>query len=118
MQKPRMILFDYGGTLINESNICFREGEQAVFQHVIHNPRGLSPDEVSDFETSYYTSLQAVRDLDYEPTEFQMLRLKYELHEIELNISLEEAEQMIWDHALPLTEESYMPGIPDLLRYL
>ena len=118
MKRPRMILFDYGGTLINESDFSFREGEKAVFQHVIRNPRGLSPEMVSDYETDFFRSLRPVRDLGYEPHEFQMLRLKYEMNEIELDISLEDAEQILWDHTAPLSENSCMPGIRECLRAL
>ena len=118
MKKPRMILFDYGGTLLNESDFSFREGEKAVFRHVIRNPKGLSSDTVSDYETDFFRSLGPVRDLGYEPHEFQMLRLKYEMNEIELDISYEEAERILWDYTAPLTESSYMPGIRELLRYL
>lgn len=118
MKKPQMILFDYGGTLLNESTFSFREGEKAVFRHVIRNPHGWTSDEVSDYETDFFRSLQPVRDLNYEPHEFQMLRLNLEMHEIELDISYKEAEQILWDHTTPLTEESYMPGIRELLRYL
>ena len=118
MGLPRMILFDYGGTLLNESAFSFREGEKAVFRHVVRNPRNLSSDEVSDFETAYFRSLQTVRDLNYEPHEYQMLRLKYELNEIELDISYEEAEEILWEHTAPLDEASYMPGIREFLAFL
>lgn len=119
MNKPRMILFDYGGTLLNESDFSFREGEKAVFKHVTKNPKGYSPEEVSDFETGYFRSLKPVREeFFYEPHEYQMLKLKYELHGIELDISYEEAEQILWDHTAPLSEASYMPGIRELLKFI
>ena len=47
-----------------------------------------------------------------------MLRLKYELHGIRLNISYEEAELVFWDHTAPMTEQCLYPNIKDTLEYL
>ena len=115
---PRMILFDYGGTLMCEPDWDMLRGERAVFQHVVANPHGWTPEEVSAWEGKYFASLQGVRDLGAEPTEIQMLRLKYDLHGISLDFSLEEAEFLFWDHTAPMTPRCLFPGVEEALAAL
>ena len=83
-QKPKMVLFDYCGTLLCEPGWDMLRGEKALFEHVTLNPHRYTPEELFSWEKNYFLSLQPVRDLGAEPTEIQMLRLKYELHGIKL----------------------------------
>ena len=117
-RRPKMILFDYGGTLLCEPEWDMLRGERAVFDHVICNPHQCTPEELSSWEKEYFQSLQPVRDLGAEPTEIQMLRLKYELHGIQLDISFEEAEILFWDHTAPMTKQCLYPNIQELLAFL
>lgn len=118
MNKPKMILFDYGGTLLYEPGCNFLNGEREVFKHVIKNPRNLTPEQLSAFEGKIYNSLQACRDLDYEAHELQMLRFKYEYNEIELDISYEEVEKILWENTSPMTEKARTPYVTEMLEYL
>lgn len=113
-----MILFDYGGTLLYEPNCNFLNGERKVFEHVAKNPNNLSPEEVSQFETDLFESYQEYRDSGYEAHGIQILRLKYEYNEIELDISFEEAEIILWSNTSPMTEESRMPHVLEMLDFL
>jgi len=117
-QKPKMILFDYGGTLLCEPEWDMLRGERALFKHVVANPHHFTPEQLCSWEKEYFQSLQPVRDLGAEPTEIQMLRLKYELHGIKLGIPYEEAEFIFWDHTAPMTEKCLYPHIRELLNYL
>ena len=118
VKVPEMILFDYGGTLLCEPDWDMLRGEKSVFEHVVYNPHGYTPEEISSWETGYFQSLQGVRDAGAELTEIQMLRMKYELHGIKLDISYEEAELILWDHAAPMTEGCVYPNIRQTLEYL
>ena len=86
-QKPKMVLFDYVGTLLCEPGWDMLRGEKALFEHVTLNPHRYTPEELCSWEKNYFLSLQPVRDLGAEPTEIQMLRLKYEFQGIKLDIS-------------------------------
>lgn len=44
MMRPKMILFDYGHTLLYEPSYDFLRGEIAAFRHVRENPRGVTPE--------------------------------------------------------------------------
>ena len=118
MKKPKMILFDYGGTLLCEPEWDMLRGEQAVFQHVIKNPHHYTPEYLCSWESAYFQSLQKIRDLDAELTEIQLMRLKYELHGIQLDISYEDAEFVFWSNTAPMTEKCLMPNIEKVLSYL
>ena len=86
MNRPEMILFDYGGTILYEPGFDWVNGEREVFKHVKKNPNHLTPEELSRFEKDFFVSAGICRDLGYELHEHQMLRLKYEYNEIELVI--------------------------------
>ena len=118
MKRPAMILFDYGGTILQEPDIDFLRGERAVFEHVASNPRGLTPEEMSRFETQLYRSWETARGMGFEPGELQLLRFKYEYNEIELDVSLAEAENILWDNASPLSEKCRTPHIAEALAAL
>ncbi|MBR3502684.1 MAG: HAD family hydrolase [Clostridia bacterium] len=118
MKRPKMILFDYGGTILREPDCDFLRGERAVFEHVVKNPRGLTPEDMSRFETRLYREWDAARKLGFEPGELQPLRFKYEFNEIELDVSLAEAENILWDNASPLTEDCRTPHILEALDAL
>ena len=117
-QKPKMILFDYGGTILCEPGWDMLRGEKALFEHVTLNPHRYTPEELCTWEKNYFLSLQPIRDLGAEPTEIQMLRLKYELHGIKLDISYEEAELIFWDHTAPMTADCIYPNVCELLSFL
>ena len=118
MKRPDMILFDYGGTILREPDIDFLRGERAVFEHVTANPRGLTPEDLSRFESELYRAWNPARALGFEPGELQPLRFKYEFNEIQLDIPLAEAENILWDNASPLTEACKPPHIAETLAYL
>ena len=118
MKRPDMILFDYGGTILREPDVDFLRGERAVFEHVISNPRDLTPEDLSRFETELYRAWNPARALGFEPGELQPLRFKYEFNEIGLDVSLAEAENILWDNASPLTEACRPPHIQETLAYL
>ena len=117
-KQPQMILFDYGGTILHEPDTDFLRSERSILRHVISNPHDHTPEELSAWEDERFRSLQPVRDLDAELTEIQLLRLKYELFGIKLDISYEEAEWIKWSEACPLTEQCRSTHIEELLRFL
>lgn len=49
MNRPEMILFDYGGTLLYEPGFDWVNGEREVFKHVKKNPNHLTPEELGRF---------------------------------------------------------------------
>lgn len=73
---------------------------------------------MSQFETDLFNSFQENRNLGYEAHGIQLLQLKYEYNEIELDITFEEAERILWSNTSPMTEKSRMPHVLDMLDFL
>jgi putative hydrolase of the HAD superfamily len=47
-KKPKMILFDYGHTLLYEPNFSLLRGNEALFEYIKNNKNGLTPKQVND----------------------------------------------------------------------
>jgi putative hydrolase of the HAD superfamily len=110
MNKPKMIIFDYGHTLLYEPESDFLRGEKEVYKHIVKNPKQLTAEEISRFGTELFNKLRDCRKLGYELHELQIMRLQYEYLGIELDISYEEVEKLMWNHVslgacMPYTKE-------------
>ncbi len=115
MHRPEMILFDYGNTLLYEPDLDFLSGERAVFQYVVKNPAGATPEQVNTFGAELFRRTDAFRKAGFEPHEIPLLRLKYEYFGIELSIGWDEAESVLWNGA---SAGGVMPFTAFLLEYL
>lgn len=118
LSKPEMIIFDYGGTILYEPDFDFLRGEREVFKHVIKNPHNVTPEQVCNFNERIYSESNAARKVEFELHHNQMLKMKYEYFGIELDVSLEEAEWILWQGVSPATEKCRMAHITELLAYL
>lgn len=115
MKKPKMIIFDYGDTLLCELSRDFYLGEQEVFKHVVKNPMGVTAEEVCDFGLALFRRFQDARNQELEIHEWNGMRMKYEYFGIELDIPFEEAEELAWEHA---SVGGKMPYVEEMLAYL
>lgn len=115
MQKPEMILFDYGFTLLNEPDADFLQGEEAVFPYIRDNPMGKTPVELCEAGLAIFRQLKACRHMGFEITERQMMQLKYDRFGVTFSIPLEEVENILWDHVSP---GGRMQGVEALLSHL
>ncbi len=114
--KPKMILFDYGGTLLCEPDWDILRGERAILAHAVSNPLGCTPEELARWEQESMLSRLPLRELNVEMPQLQMLRLKYALHGITLDISDEEAEYVLWSQASRMSERCVYPHIREVLK--
>jgi putative hydrolase of the HAD superfamily len=112
MKKPEMIIFDYGQTLLYEPGFDALKGEEALFKYIKTNKNNLTPVDINSFEQEAFAQLMAVRKIGYEIHEWQFLKYVYEYLNIELTISIEEAEKILWYNMSP---GALMPGIEYML---
>lgn len=110
MNKPRMIIFDYGHTLLYEPEFDFLRGDREICNYIVKNPKNLTIDEINKFGAELFQNYDVCRKLGFEQHELQMLRLQYEYLGIELGISYAEAERILWNHVswgacMPFVEE-------------
>ncbi|MEA4824732.1 MAG: HAD family hydrolase [Clostridiaceae bacterium] len=115
MVYPKMIIFDYGHTLLYEPELAPLKGEKALFAYVTENPRGITPEQANEFAQHIFESFDAVRKCGAEIQEYPALKLKNEYLGLKYSVSMEEAEIILWDH---MTPGAVMPGADIMLDYI
>ena len=115
MNKPKMVIFDYGHTLLYEPGFDFLRGEEALFRYIKNNKNGLTVNEVCDFSQEIFAKISAVREMGLDLHEWQFQRFLYEYLEIELSITLPEAEKIFWDNT---SAGAIMPNADRMLEYI
>ena len=114
--KPKMILFDYGQTLIVEPQFDAKLANLAVLQHASGHT-DMTPDEICAFsEELFHLLSEKVRGDCREIDDVKFQQLLYEYVGLTLNISYEQADLLFWDTA---THGSFAsPGAAEALAYL
>lgn len=115
MNKPSMIIFDYGHTLLHEPEYDFLRGEKELYKHVVKNPNNLTVEEIESFGSDLFQKAHICRTQGFELHQLQMMRLQYEYLGIELDISYEEAEILLWNH---VSRGACMPYVEEMLDYI
>lgn len=115
MKKPEMIIFDYGHTLLYEPGHNRTNANREIYNYINKNSRNISFEE---FDKSIMDIFGAIREQcgeNIEVHEHAILRVAYEYLGIELSVSLEEAEQIIWEG---ISKGAMMPYADEMLDYL
>ncbi len=94
MQKPEMILFDYGHTLLYQPGHNTSNGNRAIYPYIDRNPYNISFEEFDKTMTSLFAKIKAERGI-LEIHEHSFLKLAVEYMGISFSVSLEEAEKII-----------------------
>ena len=115
MKKPKMILFDYGNTLLREKNINFSRGYQALFPYITKNPRQVTPEEMEAVGEGLYHKCSASRKAGVEVHQWRNQQFLCEYLGIEFELSDAEVEKILWDHT---SEGAQMPYVTEMLRCL
>ena len=114
--KPKMILFDYGQTLIVEPQFDWRAANRSILAHTTL-PKGMSEEEFclrSDELFNFVMSTTHENDREFEHEKF--LRLLCDANAITLDIPLPEADLLYWDSATHGSHAS--EGAAAFLEYL
>lgn len=116
MQKPKMIMFDYGHTLLSEPGYNSLYGTEAVMQYAVKNPKNLTGKQVNEFAAYLWEEVCGpVRKAGFDLHNLNMQKLLYESLGIEFSISPDEQEQVFWNNT---ASGARMPGIEKVLDYL
>ena len=109
-----MIIFDYGHTLLYEIGHNTENGNKEIYKYIKKNPRNISFCAFDKIITDTWDKLKEYRNgIDIREKDF--LRLVYEYMDIELSVSLEEAERIIWNG---ISQGDIMPKADKVLDYL
>lgn len=112
---PKMILFDYGNTLLHEPGFDTLKGDRALFSFISANKYNLSAEEIHAFSSRLYEETRAAREMGFEISEAQIRKMLCEYLGIELSISMEEAERVFWDNT---SYGAVMPKADSMLDYI
>ncbi|HOP12242.1 MAG TPA: HAD family hydrolase [Oscillospiraceae bacterium] len=115
MNLPKMILFDYGHTLLYEPGWDSLNGETALYKHIKANPNHLTVEEINRQAQELFKQFDAARKLGYEIHERQFQKTLYEHLGVTFEISLEEAEEIFWYGTSP---GAMMPDADKMIEYI
>lgn len=120
MKIPKMILFDYGQTLVAEEKFDGVKGTNAVLQYAVKNKYNLSAEQVQEHANAINTELgrldpQKRHSMQVEIPNSTFTPYLYESIGIELSIKNSEVDKVFWDAASPGKPTE---GIEDFLDFL
>ena len=120
MKKPKMIMFDYGQTLINEQKFDGVKGTAAVMEYAAENKYGRTPEQVQAEADAINNEIgrfdPAKRHLfQFEIPQVPFSAYLYESQGIKLSIPYSETARIFWDAASPGVPTE---GIEEFLRFL
>lgn len=97
MQKPKMILFDAGKTLLNYLDIDTVRGVKAYMTYLTANPKGLTAEEIDREVNRIFETFEGCRKQLFEVHERTVLKLAFDLLGLKFSIPVEEIERIIWE---------------------
>ena len=117
MIKPKMILFDYGQTLVNEVSFDGVKGTAAVLKYAVKNKYNKTAEEVQNYANQLNKEIgrfdpEKRHLFQYEIPNYMFTRYLYESQGIEIDLSPEEIDNIFWDAAAPGIPTN---GIDDIL---
>ncbi|ABX43713.1 HAD family hydrolase [Lachnoclostridium phytofermentans] len=120
MRKPKMILFDYGQTLVKEEGFESLAAVEAVLSKAIKNPYGVTAQEMIAFDRELNREIgrftkESMDDYKLEVHNHPYQRFLYEYFGLEFKEEPSEIEQLFWDTAAPGVPTD---GIEAVLNYL
>ena len=75
MQKPEMIIFDYGRTLLYQPDFNTSNGNKAIYPYISRNPRNISFEEYDKTIIELFAKIKAERGDIIEIHEHNFLKL-------------------------------------------
>lgn len=106
MKKPKMIMFDYGQTLLDEQPFDGIKGTQAVLESCVENPNNITAEEIQKFAYElnkdigrFNPKTSHLSHLEIHNHQFQ--KYLYEFFGISGKVSPLELETVFWGSAAP-----------------
>lgn len=120
MKRPKMILFDYGQTLVDEDPFDGVKGTEAVLRYCTENKYHLTAEQIQQEANAINNELgrfdPARRHLfQVEAPNHMFTAYLYESLGIQLSLTSEQVDQVFWDAASPGVPTE---GMPEFLEYL
>ena len=120
MKRPKMIMFDYGQTLVTQDGFDAEAGNKAVLKLAKKNPYQVSAKilqelarELSKDIGRYQPDVRNSTNIEVHNHLFQ--NYLYEYYGLEFDLTAQELEKIFWDHA---AVRKHTEHIEELLSYL
>jgi putative hydrolase of the HAD superfamily len=116
MQLPKMIIFDYGHTLVYEPMEFHIKGAEAVLSHATCNPKNITAKELCRLRKELFDEQAGIlRKRDMEVMGQKIDMLLFDILGLKFDLTLNELEYESWIATEPIEP---MEGIGELLMYL
>ena len=121
LKRPKMLLFDYGQTLVSESYYDMALGHAAVLAHAVSNPMARTPEELAALTRELESEMERFYRADGSVTpcethNFPFQRYLYESQGIAFDCPREEVERLYWDAAAPGSPTAGVAAFLDFLE--
>ena len=113
--RPKMLLFDYGNTLIYEPDWDNHGSVRVLYSLIESNPYNITLEELDKFMLDLFEDIRKLRGNLIEIHEYPFLRYVLEYFDLKLSVSFEEAEWLMWNG---MSAGKEMPGAAEMLRTL
>jgi putative hydrolase of the HAD superfamily len=115
ISKPKMIMFDFGDTILKSTKTNFLEGTRRILE-ISENPKGATAEEIQELADRLIQEVYVCRDQQLLEMSCQSFdRYIYEYHGVKLIRPLAELERVFWDVAFTWTPTE---GILNLFEYM
>ena len=115
MQKPKMVIFDAGKTLLNYLDVDMLRGIKAYTKYLTANPKNLTVEEIRKEDNAVFGEFEHCRKNLFEVPAHTVLGLMFERLGLKFSISLREIERLIWENDANIVP---VEGAKELLDYL
>jgi putative hydrolase of the HAD superfamily len=120
MKRPKMIMFDYGQTLIAEGRFDGEAGTRAILKYAKKNPYQISAKDLQNFANTLNRDIgrydQDVRKSPFIEVHNHLFQnYLYQYYDLEMDLTPEELEKVFWDNA---ADRKPTKNIEALLSYL
>lgn len=116
MKYPKMIIFDYGHTLLYEPDWNTNRGNKALLKYAVKNPNNCTVEDITKgAELIFGEHVAKVRKYGYDISGQIANRALYDYLGIEFSLSPVEMETVFWDNA---SSGAIMPSANKMLDFL
>ena len=116
MNRPEMVMFDFGHTLHYQHNEDWHKANDALYEYVINNPNGCTKEQFSDALDDAMRIADVQMKYGYEIEMQKLFRLAFGRLGVELSLDPLEVELLHWDVGTRGGDK--MPGSEEMLDYL
>jgi len=115
LKIPKMIIFDYGHTLVYEDKWDGIKAQKALLEYCVYNKNNLTAEEIDKFAYNLFSEHRHLTHENIELHEHQFQKILNEYLQIEINLSPVEQEEIYWNNA---SMAYSMPDLKETLDYL